>query len=222
MVNHVEMHTQSEDFLDEDLHKNEFTRATGFVGRASEIHWLRAVTLAQTEYEFDNMGDTTPHGNDPYDSGSNQMMTSFSYWADSESVDVEFFVVPYDLPPMDTAERLLQCYMLKVHNYFPILQRKIFEEQFRKYFTVLQNGNAPRFSPKWQAILNMIFAIGAKYSHLANVGWQADEQDHLIYQARARAFGLDESLVTAHPDLPTIQSVGLLSFYWLSVGQVSR
>jgi hypothetical protein len=138
------------------------------------------------------------------------------------SVDVDFFVDPYDLPQLETAEHLLNCYMSKVHDSFPILPRKTFEDQFRKYFKALANGNAPRLSPKWQAILNLVFAIGAKYSHLSKAKWQADERDHLMYQARARAFGLNETTMTNHSDVPQIQSLGLLAFYWLSVGQVSR
>ncbi|CAO2650903.1 Nn.00g092000.m01.CDS01 [Neocucurbitaria sp. VM-36] len=221
-VSHHELlDTESLDFLDEDLHKDDSTRATGFVGKASDVQWLRAVTLAQTERENEDMGGTIPHRRGSYIPGGDQM-TSFSYWADGKNVDIDFFVDPYELPQMETAERLLQCYMLKVHGSFPILPRRIFEDQFRRYFTALHNGNAPRLSHKWQAILNMVFAIGAKFSHLTETSWRADERDHLIYQARARAFGLNEGIITTHSDLPQIQSLGLLSFYWLSVGQVSR
>lgn len=112
--------------------------------------------------------------------------------------------------------------MLKAHDSFPILAREAFEDQFQKHFAAIRNENAPRLNPGWQAILNMVFAIGAKYSHLAQVDWRADERDHLLYQARARLLGLGESTITMHPDIPRIQSLGLLSFYWLSVGQVSR
>lgn len=221
VAHHEELNTESLDLLDEDLHKNHRARATGFVGKNSEIQWLRAVTLAQTDRGDEEMGGTIPQRNGSHVPWSEQV-TSFSYWADGEDVDIDFFVDSYELPQPETAERLLQCYMLKVHDSFPILSRKIFEDQFQKYFTALQNGNAPRLSPQWRAILNMVFAIGAKFSHLVKANWRADEQDHLIYQARARAFGLNETTITTHSDLPQIQSLGLLAFYWLSVGQVSR
>jgi hypothetical protein len=145
-----------------------------------------------------------------------------SFWTDSKDVDIDFFVNPYDLPQLEVAERLLGCYMSKVHNSFPILPRKTFEDQFRKCFTALANGNAPHLSPKWQAILNLVFAIGAKYSHVSKANWRADERDHLIYQARARAFAMNDATITGHSDVPQIQSLGLLAFYWLSVGQASR
>ncbi|KAF2624217.1 C6 transcription factor-like protein [Macroventuria anomochaeta] len=213
--------TESLGLLDEDLHINDRARATGFVGKNSEVQWLRAVTLAQSEQTDDEAGALHRQGS--YAPGiGNEQISSYSFWTDSESVDIDFFVDPYDLPPLETAERLLGCYISKVHDSFPILPRKTFEDQFRKYFTALQNGNAPRLSPMWQAILNLVFAIGAKYSHLSKASWRADERDHLIYQARARAFGLNEFTLTRHSDVPQIQSLGLLGFYWLSIGQVSR
>lgn len=217
-----ELDTESLDLLDEDLHINDRARATGFVGKNSEVQWLRAVALAQPERVDEEAGRFQRRGS--YGPGTgNEQISSYSFWTDSESVEVDFFVDPYDLPHLETAERLLDCYMSKVHDSFPILPRKTFEDQFRKYFTALANGNAPRLSPKWQAILNLVFAIGAKYSHLSKASWRADERDHLIYQARARAFGLnDDTTLTSHSDVPQIQSLGLLAFYWLSNGQVSR
>lgn len=216
-----ELDTESLDLLDEDLHINDRVRATGFVGKNSEVQWLRAVALAQSERTEEEAGSFQRGGSYAPDIG-NEQISLYSFWADSESVEIDFFVDPYELPPLKTAERLLGCYMSKVHDSFPILPRETFEDQFRKYFTALQNGNAPQLSPKWQATLNLVFAIGAKYSHLSKASWRAYERDHLIYQARARAFGLNETTMTSHSDVPQIQSLGLLAFYWLSIGQVNR
>lgn len=216
-----ELDTKSLDLLDEDLHVNDRARATGFVGKNSDVQWFRAATVARPERP-DEGPDVSPLRGSLTPGHGNEQISSYSYWADNENVDIDFFVDSYDLPALDIAEKLLDCYMSKVHDSFPILPRKTFEDQFRKYFTALANGNAPRLSPKWQAILNLVFAIGANYSHLSKASWRADARDHLIYQARARTFGLSEQTLTHHPDLPQIQSLGLLSFYWLSVGQVSR
>jgi hypothetical protein len=57
---------------------------------------------------------------------------------------------------------------------------------------------------------------------LSKASWRADARDHFIYQARARTFGLNQQTIAHHPDVPQIQGLGLLAFYWLSVGQVSR
>lgn len=197
-----ELHTKSQDLI-EDLHVNDRARATGFVGKNSEVQWLRAAALAQLERTDDEPSAFQRRGS--YAPGlGNEQISSYSFWTDSENVDVDFSVNPYDWPQLDIAERLLDCYTSKVHDSFPILPRKTFEDQFRKYFTALANGNAPRLRPNWQAILNLVFAIGARYSHLSKETWRADARDHLIYQARARGFGLDDTTITDHPDVPQI------------------
>jgi len=211
----------SSSLLDENLLENDRARATGFVGRSSEVQWLRAVALAQLERANDESVGQAAQRRASCVPGSEQV-SFFSYWMDGENTDLEPFIQPYEMPPPEAADRLLQCYMLKVHDSFPILPRKPFEDQCRTFFRALHNGNAPRLSPKWQAILNIVFAIGARYSHLIKASWRADERDHLIYQARARTFGLNETALVNHSDLPQIQSLGLLAFYWLTVGQVSR
>lgn len=216
-----ELDVGSLDLLDEDLHINDRARSTGFVGRNSEVQWLRAVAMAHSERTEEDSGRGQRKGSYAPGIGCEQV-SSYSFWSDNESVDVDFFVDPYELPPLETAEHLLECYMSKVHDSFPILPIKIFEDQFRKYFAARLNGNAPRLSPKWQAILNLVLGIGAKYSHLSKAKFRADNRDHIIYQARARALSLNDTMITSHPDLPQIQSLGLLAFYWLSIGQVSR
>lgn len=210
----------SMDLLDEDLLKDDRVRATGFVGKNSELQWLRTIML-QLE-----RGDESPNVSDrrgsSYGVENIEQVSTFNFYLNSESVDLDYVIDPYELPTPETAERLLQCYMATVHDSFPILPRKKFEEDFRKYFRAVRVGTAPRLSPKWQAIMNLVFAIGAKHSHLVKARWEADEVDHLIYQARARAFGLNEFALINHPDVHQIQVFGLLAFYYLSVGQISR
>ncbi|CAA9959843.1 fungal specific transcription factor domain containing protein [Pyrenophora teres f. maculata] len=207
------------DLLDEDLHSRDEARATGFVGKSSEIQWLRAVAVAQGERIDGDWPGSVPQRQHTYGSGGDQV-SSFSFWVDSDDVSIDFYVNAYELPQPELAEHLVQCYMLKVHDSFPILPRKAFGDQTRAYFAALRSGNAPRLNPKWQAILNLVFAIGANYAYLLNKDW--DVGDHIIYQARARAFGMSEAAMTSHPDVPQIQGLGLLAFYWLSTGQVSR
>ncbi|KAH7090694.1 C6 transcription factor-like protein [Paraphoma chrysanthemicola] len=216
-----ELSGESLDLLDENLHKDERARATGYVGKNSEVQWLRSVALAQAERPNEDEAGTLFQSRRSYAPGNEQVST-FSYWVDGEHVDVDFFVDPYELPPQDMADRLLKCYLLKVQDSFPIFPRKTFEDQFHRYFHAIRNGRPLGLSAKWQAILNLVFAIGAKYSHLSKASWRADERDHLIYQARARAFGMNEGTITNHSDLQQIQALGLLSFYWLTTGQVSR
>jgi len=210
------------DLLDENLHENDRSRATGFVGPNSEVQWLRTFLL------LERADGTTAKGMMPeqrtWSAGpiNNEQVSAITFYLDNENIDLDFHVDSYGLPPPEVAEQLLGVYMDKVHSSFPILPRRLFEDQFRRYFIGLAQGTAPRLNAKWQAILNLVFAIGSKYSHLIKASWQADERDHLIYQARARNFAWNESTLTQHPDLPQIQVAGLLAFYYLSVGQTSR
>jgi hypothetical protein len=205
---------------DENLHINDRSRVTGFIEKNSEGPWLQTVAMAQSERKDEEAGDSCQQSG-LYAPGD-QQVSSYSFWTDTGSVEIDFSVDPYELPPLETARRLLGCYMSRVHDSFPILPRKTIDDQFRRYYTALQNGNAPRLTPKWHTILNLVFAIGAKYSHLIKANWRADESDHLIYQTRSRAFDLNDTTMTSHSDVSRIQRLGLLAFYWLSIGQVSR
>ncbi|KAF2678676.1 hypothetical protein K458DRAFT_394724 [Lentithecium fluviatile CBS 122367] len=203
--------------LDENLHENERSRATGFVGKNAEVQWLRTLLLQERQKEDPGIASSS------ISLWTNSEQVSLvTFYLDTENVDLDYEVDAYELPPPETAERLLVLYMEKVHDSFPILPKKLFEDQFLRYFQGMARGAAPRLNPKWQAILNLVFAIGARYSHLSKEEWRADERDHLIYQARARRFAWNDATLSQHPDLPQIQVAGLLAFYYLSAGQVSR
>ena len=212
------LNTESVDHLDENLHDNDQSRATGFLGQNSDVQWLRSFILMERA-QIDTV--TPGRMSSAYATNSGQVST-VTYYLDHESIDIGFQVDPYGIPALDVAEPLVSLYMEKVHESFPILPRKLFENQCQKYFDSLRYGSAPRLNTKWQAILNLIFAIGATYSHLIKVSWQADERDHSIYRARAQALAVNEISLQQHPDLPQIQVLGLLAFYYLSVGQISR
>ena len=219
-----ELDTASLDRVDEDLHRDQRARATGFVGKNSEVQWLRTVALAQVGQASGHMSPMAPLRGDHFATTDDQLQIgNFSYWSDGDVIDTSH-VNLNDLPPPELADHLLQSYMLRVHDSFPILPRKAFEDQFQKCFTALRNGNGLNVDPTWQAILNLVFAIGAKHSHLVKASWQADERDHLIYQARARRLGLYESItdISNHSTLTQIRALGLLAFYLLTTGQVSR
>ena len=58
--------------------------------------------------------------------------------------------------------------------------------------------------------MNLLFAIGAKYSHLVGAEWRGDERDHLIYMTRAvHLLGLKNTVVAiSGPDRELLQAVG--------------
>lgn len=210
------------DLLDEDLLRDEQARATGFVGKTSEVQWLRSVML-QLERRTNDIATQFAErpGSSAYMIGSIDQVSSFSFYMDSEPIDLDFYGDVYELPSPDIAERLLNCYETTLHSSYPILPKKALDG-FRQYFVAMSNGQSSRLNPKWQAILNLVFALGAKYSHLVQAAWQADERDHLIYYSKVRLLGMTDIPLVSHPDVPQIQVAGLLAFYYLSIGQISR
>jgi hypothetical protein len=141
---------------------------------------------------------------------------------DDETVDMDFVVDPLDLPPLETAERLLNCYMETVQNSYPMLAKKTFVTQFYHYYNSVARGSPYSLPKKWQAMLNLVFAIGAAYSHLIEAPWRADDRDHFLYHSRAWALSLKDPWWFSHPDLPQTQITGLLALYYLTIGHVNR
>lgn len=219
--------TSSLDLLNEDLLGNERSQTTGFVGMSSEVQWFRTILSQLDMVENMSFGELSIASQQArrnsygLDMGSIDKVSSFTYYLDGESADLDYIVDPHELPTPETARLLLDCYITTVHSAFPILPTRALHE-FRRYFTQTGKGHPFRLSPKWQVILNLILAIGAKYSHLIKAEWRGDERDHINYQARAKAYGLHEFGLTNYPDIPQIQITGLLSLYYLSVGQISR
>ncbi|CAG5137217.1 uncharacterized protein ALTATR162_LOCUS54 [Alternaria atra] len=130
---------------------------------------------------------------------------------------------PDVVPPVEIAKKLFESYQVAVHDPFRILDSS-FEEQLQTYYRVSQRGGTINVCVKWKAILNLVFAIGARFSHLVGDDWRADGGDHHIYMSRAVHFlGLNQTttLICA-PDISLIRATGLLSFYHLTIGYVNR
>jgi hypothetical protein len=137
---------------------------------------------------------------------------------DNESVFIYEAVDPYEMPTREMANNLFEAYITRVHPTFPIVGKTVLSAQYHKFVM----GQVKRPPDKWLAILNLMFAIGAKYSHLIQAEWQADDRDHLIYFTRARMLSMNGETMFEHPDLQQIQITGLMSFYMLCISQMNR
>ncbi|PZD28374.1 fungal specific transcription factor domain containing protein [Pyrenophora tritici-repentis] len=228
------------DILDEDLMRNREARETGYIGQNSEVQWLRSV---QRQVE---RGNTDPHGqrrgppgaslgaiNERSDAlherrqnsrpGSMRHVTDATFYLDSDDIEIDIAVDPYEMPNPGTAEKLFNCYNDTVHGTFPLMPAN-FEDQFCRYIQSIRNQRPYHVPPKWRATMNLLFAIGAKYSHLTGAEWRGDERDHLIYMTRAvQLLGLKDTMAfIAAPNLDRVQATGTLAFYFLVIGHVSR
>lgn len=223
------------DRTEEDFTTNEKTRATGFMGKNSEVTWMQRLRQENkygspqgpgSEEEFmQRTGGASPlferrKSNDSAvplaEAQEDFRVYNSSYHLDDFAIATLDVVDPFELPTRDTAENLFNAYISRVHPSFPLIGKTTFTQQFRRFMA----GDSP--GEKWLAILNLIFAISAQYSHLIQAEWRGDERDHLIYFNRARILSMNGESIFQHPDLQQIQVSGLMSFYFLCTGQVNR
>ncbi|EXJ92443.1 hypothetical protein A1O3_00994 [Capronia epimyces CBS 606.96] len=226
------------DRTDEDFTREQ-ARATGFMGKNSEVTWLQRLR------EENKYGDhpRNEQGNEKQQTLAAASTASFNsrrqvgdvqtplvevdegfavdnsnYHLDDLPIFTFEAVDPYEIPTPDIANHLFDAYMARVHPSFPVVGKLNLSSQFRRFIS----GTVQSPPEKWLAILNMIFAIGARYSHLINAEWKGDERDHLIYFTRARLLNMNSETLFQHPDLQQIQIVGLMSFYLLCTSQINR
>ncbi|PSN73969.1 hypothetical protein BS50DRAFT_566888 [Corynespora cassiicola Philippines] len=222
------------DLLDENLLRDNTSRATGFVGRNSEVQWLRRLQMqggkpsgsgdSTTDVESTvKQADTLDTRKIPLKLANLLNVSDSSFYLDRDDIDTDIQVDPHVLPNPDRAELLFECYMKTVHSSFPVLPDD-FVDQFQRYNDSVRRKRPLRVPNNWKAMLNFVLAIGAQYSHLAQAKWQTEERDHLIYMTRAiRILGLDNIVASlSAPKLSLIQATGLLSLYYLTIGHVGR
>ncbi|KAH6362249.1 hypothetical protein HBI34_179430 [Parastagonospora nodorum] len=228
------------DFLDEDLLGQQGSTISGYMGRNSQMQWMRTLEqkLNEPEAEPADLPFAPPgKGQKAIDKrahalhqrqarSSSKLRVSLAqcyFYLDEEDIDAFDDVDADDYPPVETAERLTEIYKEAVHAPFRILEDAFFQ-QLRTFYEMVQRGNVPMASSRWKAVMNMLFAIGARFSHLIGADWQAGDRDHLIYMSRAvKSLELKKfQQWTCAPDSHIIQATGLLSFYYMFLGHVGR
>jgi hypothetical protein len=75
---------------------------------------------------------------------------------------------------------------------------------------------------RWLAQANLMWAIDSKWLQITKLDDLANVENHLMYYARARALGLDHRMMFDHPDLARVQDIGLLAFYLLMNGSITK
>ncbi|KAL1845826.1 hypothetical protein Plec18170_009532 [Paecilomyces lecythidis] len=204
------------DYTDEDFNRNKKAQATGFVGTYSDTSWMQK--LKRDIHEESNstvpVSSQVPRGaND-----ESYSVASVSYFLDDIELSVAGDIDPYQLPSQAVADKLLNSYFNVVHPSFPIVGKVTFMHQYRLFYSKpsVRPGN------KWLAILNLIFALAAKYTTLIEDTWRGPDSDHFVYFTRACQLSINKAPLLAHPDLQQVQVEGLMSFYFLTIGQVNR
>ena len=215
------------DHTEEDYNRDDTARSTGFIGKSSEINWLQKLSKevnneceawsASMSNSCDDNGlpspTLTPRPENPVD----PLIAASNYYLDDMDIPGKEQVDAHVVPSRELATKLLNAYLTSVHPSFPIIGISTFVSQFHVFFSqpTLRPGN------KWLAILNLIFAVAAKYGQLTDADWHEGDGNHDLYFARARALSLEDQLLH-HPDLQQLQVEGLACFYMISSGHINR
>jgi hypothetical protein len=201
------------DQVEDDVNLTEESRATGHIGKSSEITWMQRLQKAADARRKGSAGNSEV----TQDGIMSDQLHDLNYHLDDLDITVSEPVQRYWIPPRPLADKLFETYLIVAHPYFPIINRSLFSDQYRTFFDSFALPG-----DKWMAILNVIFAIAANYAHVAQLDWRGDTQDHLVYLTRARMLSMDGDDLFCHPDLQQVQVEGLIAFYLLSTDQIHR
>ncbi|KAI4177125.1 MAG: hypothetical protein LQ343_000607 [Gyalolechia ehrenbergii] len=221
--------TDSVDCINEDFNRSDDARSTGFQGKTSEITWMGKLMQRTYAQGYDDNEKNIPPMNfgfgldhmyehEAKDAAKNRLLSNSNFYCD----DVPFLILDnvqaYQLPPRATADSLLTCYLESVHPVFPILGRTTFLKQYQAFYNNLNLNTGP----KWLSVLNLIFALGARYSGLVRAEWKGSADEHDVYFSRAWLLGLDADSIWTQAELQRIQIAGLASFYFMATHQINR
>jgi Fungal specific transcription factor domain len=215
------------DHVDEDVIATKSSKATGFLGKNSDITWMqRARTQllesSPTSAKSATVEEVTAQTVNPVlgRSSSDLLFEISTYHLDDLNTSlIGDQVDPYGLPLRATADALTNSYFTTVHPAFPIILKPLFRKQYEKFF---RSFFPPDSSKRWLAMLNLIFAIGAIHAHLTKAEWQGDDRDHLQYFTRARILAFDGGAGFEMPDLQQVQVIGLCACYLAANSQTNR
>ncbi|KAJ0426756.1 fungal-specific transcription factor domain-containing protein [Aspergillus carlsbadensis] len=195
--------------LTEDPNRNGESRATGYIGKESEIAWMQKLEAEASKLDKRDQRGRPPPAEEP--------IMSMSYHLDNLQIVNSLPDDPRLLPPKAWAARLMNIFFNSADHFFPLINRSLFISQFNRAFS--QSAQQP--TAKWLAVFNMALAIGAKYFQLAEPETGRDVDDR-IFLSRAISLNKTHKSVIEHSDLHQVQIDLLLAIYYLISGQVNR
>ncbi|KAJ5364435.1 uncharacterized protein N7496_010148 [Penicillium cataractarum] len=162
-------------------------------------------------------GQIEPDGKDEEQVADGVTTDTLDYALGDFATNVPQPVNKYGMPSRQLSDLLFEEYWNNVHPGFPMINRPLFRIQYQSFW---DQGQQP--GDKWLAILNVIFAIAAKYGHLTQAPWRGEENDHFLYFNRARLLSLTGEELFSPPNLQQVQLEGLVAFYLLATDQIGR
>ncbi|KAL4964658.1 putative C6 transcription factor [Aspergillus stella-maris] len=196
------------DLTKEDFNHDEKIQAMGFVGEHSEIAWIYRLKkllhhLHQGRLDRDLARD---------------YVTAANYFVDDSDVIILSNVDLSRRPLPTVADRLVESFFQVVHPCFPIVNKAIFMDQYKSFYS----SPSVRPGTRWLAVLNLIFAIAMKLVHNSSKDDETTTDDHNVYFSRAWRLSMGDTSLLGHPNLQQVQVEGLITFYLMTVGQANR
>ncbi|KAL6230605.1 hypothetical protein BDW75DRAFT_222236 [Aspergillus navahoensis] len=195
--------------LTEDPNRDEASRATGYIGSASEIAWLQelggkvnSLNTHKEQYCLPIIDDSS---------------AAMNYHLDHVQATVTIPAEPRSLPPKPWATTLLGFYFESVHPSFPVVNKSLFVFQFEQAFT----SSAAHTSRNWLAVLNLMLALGSIF-YQESEAVSGRDVDNRVFLSRALALATTPGLPTKYTGLHQVQIELLLAIYYLASGQVNQ
>ncbi|KAI5777914.1 fungal-specific transcription factor domain-containing protein, partial [Geopyxis carbonaria] len=211
--------------LMEDINTVTVNQPMGYMGRGSEVSWLR---LLRAELDFDEeMFD--PNDFHHLNSGIGGIavtndITCSTYHLDDINLSLSGEngqVDVYFIPPRELADQLVHAYFSSVEPFIPMIDAECFMEQYDKLYTS-NGGSVTEIQSRWLIVINLIFAIGGRYYESMGRVLSPDIK-HLSYLQRARILGaLDGGQLFNIATLHEVQVLALAGMYLLSSKHTNR
>lgn len=192
--------------------------ASGYIGKMSEMSWIQRA-FETLRGQSDKLRPEAQIGDADH---SFTTTTAFNYFLDDDDILAvdEDFVDQYHTPDPQSALILSEAYFHAMQGAFPFVIRDRFLQDM---FALRQKARGLSWSDRrWLALANLVWAIGSKWLENTKMGDSDAFDSHQMYYARARALGLDHRIMFDHPNLERVQGIGILSFYLLVNGSITR
>lgn len=208
--------------VNEDLNRDEESRAAGFMGKNSEVSWLQSLEIETERVNRQRYGPWTSQAAlDAWGSGSetwqDNRVASKTYHENERETPEYEQADPYELPPKHIADVYYDVFLRYIDVHLPIIRRSLFSAQYERYYA--ESFTNP--GKKWLSVLNLIFAIASRYCSLAGKHVQSGSGDR-VFSSRAKILSANDNIIYDNPDLQQVQIEALLSLYLLVSSQVNR
>ncbi|KAI5858162.1 fungal-specific transcription factor domain-containing protein [Tricharina praecox] len=213
----------SNDTLADDINTLSVNKPTGYMGRGSEVSWLRSLRQAlelDEAAEDEALREICARKGDPgslTDAGLD--MVGATYHLDDIDLSLsgdKYQIDTYHIPPKNIADELVRRYFDTVHPLVPIISKPEFEAAYE----ALHASGPTRIANHWLMIINLVFASGSRSGESVGIDMGCS---HLECFNRARVLGaLDGGTLFEIAVLKDVQALGLAGIYLLGSKQTNR